>query len=138
MPTTDGKPTPPSRLKPFLAQKCPRCYQGDVFIGSTYSLKFNKMLDNCPVCDLKYEIEPGFFWGSMYISYAISVAIFIGIIIFGYLVLDNPEPWVYVGLLLAILLLLTPLLFRYSRLTMLYLFGSIKYDPIAHERRKSI
>ncbi|GAB3978960.1 hypothetical protein GCM10028806_43230 [Spirosoma terrae] len=32
------------------------------------------MHENCPVCGLRYEAEPGFFTGAMYVSYALYVA----------------------------------------------------------------
>jgi len=31
------------------------------------------MLDNCPVCGLKFEREQGYFLGAMYVSYALSI-----------------------------------------------------------------
>ena len=30
--------------------------------------------ERCPVCGLKYEREPGYFLGAMYISYALGIA----------------------------------------------------------------
>jgi hypothetical protein len=33
------------------------------------------MHKRCPVCDLNYEPEPGFYFGAMFISYAISAFI---------------------------------------------------------------
>ena len=33
------------------------------------------MHQDCPHCGFHFEIEPGFFWGAMYISYAFSVAV---------------------------------------------------------------
>jgi len=33
------------------------------------------MHDRCPVCDLKFEREPGYFLGAMYVSYALGVMI---------------------------------------------------------------
>jgi uncharacterized protein (DUF983 family) len=35
----------------------------------------NKVKDACPKCDLKYSIEPAFYTGSMYVSYAVGVAV---------------------------------------------------------------
>jgi len=32
-----------------------------------------RMHANCPVCGLKYEREPGYFMGAMYISYALAL-----------------------------------------------------------------
>jgi hypothetical protein len=31
------------------------------------------MYEHCPVCDLKFEREPGYFLGAMYISYLLGV-----------------------------------------------------------------
>ena len=41
------------------------------------SVFFNKGLNhkNCSHCNLKYEIEPGFFYGAMYVSYALAIGL---------------------------------------------------------------
>jgi hypothetical protein len=31
------------------------------------------MHDHCPICDLKFEREPGYFLGAMYISYGLGI-----------------------------------------------------------------
>ena len=63
-------------LLAMLHCKCPRCYQGDMFKYRLRSLK-NPIKPNaeCAHCGLHYELEPGFFWGAMYFSYAISVGV---------------------------------------------------------------
>jgi len=33
------------------------------------------MQERCSVCDLKFEREPGYFLGAMYVSYALALAI---------------------------------------------------------------
>ncbi len=47
----------------------------------------NKVKDHCPTCNLKYHIEPSFYTGSMYVSYAVGVAFavatYVLILIFG-------------------------------------------------------
>lgn len=53
--------------------KCPRCNQGDLFPTRTFS--FSKPFDmhgRCPKCQQKYELEPGFYYGSMFISYILT------------------------------------------------------------------
>jgi len=35
------------------------------------------MHERCPVCDLKFEREPGYFLGAMYISYAIALFVIV-------------------------------------------------------------
>ena len=41
---------------------------------SVYFSDTLKMHDRCNHCDTKYKIEPSFFYGSMYVSYAVGVA----------------------------------------------------------------
>ena len=62
-----------SKLYSVYNNKCPRCHEGEVFIGSPFAGVYN-MHKNCPVCHQRYEIEPGFFWGAMYVGYGLSSA----------------------------------------------------------------
>ena len=55
--------------------KCPRCRKADMFTNKNPYI-FNemaKMPKHCPNCGLKLEPETGFYYGSMYLSYAIGV-----------------------------------------------------------------
>jgi uncharacterized protein (DUF983 family) len=56
----------------IVAMKCPRCRVGDQFRTPFSKLKIYDMHEHCPHCGLKYEQEPGFWWGAMYIGYALS------------------------------------------------------------------
>lgn len=89
------------------------------------------MYERCPVCNFKFEIEPGFFWGSMYISYFLTILL--GIIggAFAYYYFHDPDVWVYMGCIMVLLVIFAPLTFRYSRLFMLYWFGGVSFDPNA-------
>lgn len=52
--------------------KCPRCHEGNLFSAPSYAFKGAlNMPTHCPVCHQKFELEPGFYWGSIFISYAI-------------------------------------------------------------------
>jgi len=120
----------PTKLGAIINAKCPRCREGDIFTHSTYNLAhYSKLYEHCECCDLRYEREPGFFFGAMYISYAFSVAIFI---VFGfgtYFLLDDPSIWVYVSVITTVVLVLFPVSFRYSRVLMLHLFAGVGYRP---------
>ncbi|MDX1628680.1 MAG: DUF983 domain-containing protein [Fulvivirga sp.] len=118
-----------SSINAILSGKCPKCRQGDIFPSKTYDLKgFSKMNEKCSVCDLRFEVEPGFFYGAMYISYAFSVAILviIGILLAVFL---DPPVWVYMTSVSLAVRLLLPFTFRYSRILLLYWFGGIHFDP---------
>ena len=61
----------------LLLCKCPRCRQGDMFrTRNPWALKQTmKMNRTCPVCGQPLNIEVGFYFGSGYVSYALSVAL---------------------------------------------------------------
>ncbi|MEZ5172952.1 MAG: DUF983 domain-containing protein [Bacteroidia bacterium] len=115
-----------TKLYSILNGKCPRCHDGDLFINKkAYKLEnWDKMHSDCPSCGLHYEMEPGFFQGAMYVSYALGVALSVGVVIVNVLFGFNPI-YYFISNTLA-LLLFAPLLFRWSR--GLYLNIFIKYD----------
>lgn len=52
-----------------LRLRCPRCGQGAMFTGVF------RMHETCPNCRFKFEREPGYFLGSIYINYGLSALI---------------------------------------------------------------
>jgi uncharacterized protein (DUF983 family) len=64
----------PSTLASILQQRCPRCRIGRIFQSSIFR-GFPKMCERCSICDLKFEREPGYFLGAMYISFALGVLV---------------------------------------------------------------
>jgi uncharacterized protein (DUF983 family) len=63
-----------STMRDIFHQRCPRCRAGNIFRYSIFR-GFPKMRERCPVCDLKFEREPGYFIGAMYVSYGLGLAI---------------------------------------------------------------
>lgn len=54
----------------FFNMKCPRCRKGDLFKTETFSFqKPFEMPDSCDECGQTYMPEPGFYYGSMFLSY---------------------------------------------------------------------
>lgn len=116
-------------MSALLHAKCPKCRQGDMFVHSLTNItKFNQMHKTCPVCSERLEPEPGFYQGAMYVGYALSVAVtaFVFILVF---VLDIESMWLPVIIVAAIMVLLIPVNYRYSRVLYLYMFGGIQYSP---------
>lgn len=105
-----------TKLYSVLRFKCPQCHEGELFTNrNPYKFKgFFDMPERCPVCKLKYEMETGFFYGGMYVSYALSIAIsivmWVGINFFTSI---EMVPFLIIDLLL--LLVLTPFVFKLSR-----------------------
>jgi len=119
-----------SKFESILQEKCPRCREGQMFVSAKYDLRnFDKMLKQCDQCGLDFELEPGFYTGAMYVSYAFSVAIFVIVGFSLFIFLNDPEIYVYVLTILLTLVILFPVLFRYSRVIYLHLFGGVAYKP---------
>ena len=60
----------------MLQQLCPRCREGKIFRKSVWL--FPRMHERCPACDLKFEREPGYFLGAMYIGYGLALGTIVG------------------------------------------------------------
>lgn len=89
--------------------RCPRCHHGKVFRGL---IAMNR---HCPVCGLRFEREPGYFLGAMYVSYAFaSIIIGLGLAVLYHLAPAWSDLAVYAGAV-GILVPFVPFIFRYSR-----------------------
>lgn len=60
----------------ILKNQCPNCNKGKVFQNGILNLGFGfpKMNETCPNCQTKFEKEPGFFFGAMFVNYALGCA----------------------------------------------------------------
>ena len=119
-----------TRLESILQAKCPCCREGEMFPYPVYSFNHDKIHKNCSVCTLQYEVELGFFWGAMYISYAFSVLVIGLVLVVSNFVFEVENPWIYIATIFAVLAPLYPLSFRYSRVLMLHIFGGVDYQPL--------
>jgi uncharacterized protein (DUF983 family) len=70
--TKDEKP---NLILSIFRNKCPRCRRGNMFQESNpYKLKsFMRMNERCPVCGQPLEMEPGFYYGTNMVSYALAI-----------------------------------------------------------------
>ncbi len=120
-----------SEFQAAVKGKCPRCRQGNVFANSMYGLKSQTMNERCPHCNLKFEREPGYFYVSMFVSYAMNVAEMVTIAVLTYIITGNLEnPFLYMAIIFPFVFILAPFNYRYSRIILLYwLTPGLKYDP---------
>ncbi len=115
---------PASVASAILHCKCPRCHEGDLFVhpGHYHLSGLLDMPDTCPVCGRDIQIEPGFYLGAMWVSYPLVMLLLIVSLLVSYLVF-RLDLMVSFGIALALLLVLLPLILRYSRVLFLYLFA---------------
>lgn len=113
-----------------LQAKCPKCRKGNMFATSMYGFSSQKMNERCPHCGFRFEIEPGYFYVAMFVSYAFNVAQMVTFAVGLYILTGSHNPWIYVGVLLGVTFILSPFNFRYSRVILLYwLTPGLHYDP---------
>jgi uncharacterized protein (DUF983 family) len=126
---------PLSEFKAALHAKCPKCRKGNMFANSTYSLRGQKSFTNCPYCNFQFEIEPGYFYVAMFVSYGMNVAQMIILAVGTYMLTGSESPWLYIAILLGAAFLLSPFNYRYSRVILLYwLTPNLHYDPKRAEK----
>jgi hypothetical protein len=119
-------------FRTIFDQKCPHCRKGELFkVKNPYRLKtLFDMHDKCPVCGQRTEIEPGFYYGTSYVSYALTVAFSASTfvawwVLIGLSTKDNRIFW-WLSINGAFMILLQPYLMRLSRVIWLSFF--VKYD----------
>jgi len=122
-----------------FTNSCPHCHQGKVFTEKN-PFKLSKMFSlhkNCSHCNLRYEKEPSFFYGAMYVSYALTSGWFIvWFFINKYLLELNTLNFALIMVLSIIIL--SPLTLRLSRMLWLNLFNKYnsKYSQIQFSHEK--
>lgn len=129
----------PGYIWSLLHHKCARCRSGDMFqTNNAYRLKhLLRMHDKCPVCDQRMEIEVGFYYGTAYVSYALTVAISVTTfvawwVLIGMSVNDNRFFW-WLGLNISLLVILQPYFMRLSRAIWLSFF--VRYNENWQEEK---
>ena len=116
-----------NQVASVLKLKCPQCGEGDLFINKNiYKYKgFFDMPDNCPKCQQDFQIEPGFYYGSMYVSYGLTIAITVAI----FVAMTVLNIFSIAGFIIADVVILTlslPIVFKISRA--LWLTMNVKKD----------
>ncbi len=101
----------------IFSNKCPKCQKGDFFINKNpYKAGFIKMHDSCPHCGELFNKEVGFYYGAMYVSYALGVALFVTIWASCNWFFDNVSVWTQIGLVIFFSIILGPYLFALSKI----------------------
>ncbi|MFN3850867.1 MAG: DUF983 domain-containing protein [Spirosomataceae bacterium] len=115
-----------NKLEATIKMKCPRCHEGDIFESKNpFELgKMTTMHTNCPKCNLKYEREPGFFYGAMYVSSIFNMILFVIFVVAYYLFFVDKVDWRwYIISYVALTLILFSVFYRISRSLWLQIFN---------------
>ncbi|MEN9323197.1 MAG: hypothetical protein RL699_977 [Bacteroidota bacterium] len=117
-----------SKVNSILTGSCPKCQNENMYVDSNpYHIgNVLKMHENCSHCGLKYQIEPSFFYGAMYVSYAVNVALGVAAFIIAhvFIKLNLKESF---AAIIGSLIVFYPLVLRVSRNIYINMF--VSYDP---------
>lgn len=112
-----------TKIYSILTGYCPVCQRESMYkesnpykIGET--LKMNK---RCSHCDTKYKIEPSFFYGAMYVSYAVGIAFAVAAFVITNLILGFNKMNTFLSIV-ATLVVFLPIILRLSRNIWINLF----------------
>jgi len=101
-----------AKIYSIFTGTCPVCQSASMYkSGSLYKPSETlKMHDRCPHCDTKFKIEPSFFYGAMYVSYAVGVAIGVAAFIIAYLFIGLDRFYTFLAIVAALIVLLPVIL----------------------------
>ena len=131
----ENKRPKPNYFWSILTMRCPRCRRGKMF---TYPNPFKKlqlsyildMPENCPECGQRFDLEHGFWYGTGYVSYALTVLLS-GITFLAWWLaigISTEDNRIFYWLITnsILIVVLQPWLMRLSRSVYIYFF--IHYD----------
>lgn len=106
----------------IVQERCPNCGKTHVFKtkGNPFIFQIPKMKSSCEACNYSYHREPGFYFGAMYVSYALSVAEMITIMLLG--LVFSLSYFNIILLITAAIFALWTINYRYARVIWLYIF----------------
>lgn len=108
-------------LKNIQQEKCPSCSKEKVFQtkGNVLLFKMPQMKETCSNCGFRFEKEPGYFTGAMYISYGLCIIEMVAVFLALQLTAIPSSYLIY--FLSFTVLLLSPFNFRMSRIIWMHL-----------------
>lgn len=127
-----------TKLYSIFHSKCPKCNEGDFFESHPYDLKkVGNILHHCSSCGQKYEKEPGFYYGAMYVAYALGVALFVTCWTSFNLFFSFVSIAWEIGIIIFLTLVTAPYLYALSKIIWANLFIKYDKDAIKHHQEST-
>jgi uncharacterized protein (DUF983 family) len=125
-----------TRLNSILTGSCPKCHEESMYLDKNpFNLgNIYKMHEKCSHCDLKYNIEPSFFYGAMYVSYGLGCALSIATFIISFVIFGSSVMTSFIAIVI-VLIVCMPLTMRLARNIWINMF--ISFDKNWKEHKKT-
>ena len=116
-----------TKLYSVFTGTCPVCHRGKMYVeANPYKLsKVLQMHDRCSHCEIKFKMEPSFFYGAMYVSYAVGVALAVAAFIIAFFFIGLDKHYTFLAII-GVLVIMFPIILRISRNIWINFF--MKYD----------
>lgn len=116
-----------NKLYSVLTGSCPKCHEESMYINRNAYILIDtlKMHERCSNCNIKYKMEPSFFYGSMYVSYPVGIAFAAAAFVISFLFLGAGLNATFISIIVTLVVFL-PVILRLSRNLWINIF--LKYD----------
>jgi uncharacterized protein (DUF983 family) len=119
-----------SPLYSILTGNCPKCHEESMYV---YKNPYNigntlKIHERCSKCQTKYRLEPSFFYGAMYVSYAVGIAFAVAAFVITNLILNTELQTTFIAIVITLIIFM-PIIMRVSRNIWINMF--IHFDKTA-------
>jgi uncharacterized protein (DUF983 family) len=111
------------KLYSILFGACPKCHQESMYAEKNpYKLSaIFEMHERCTHCTTKYQMEPSFFYGSMYVSYGVGIAFSVAAFVVSYIIFESNLVTAFIAICLTLVAFM-PVIMRLSRNIWINLF----------------
>jgi uncharacterized protein (DUF983 family) len=118
-------------LYSILTGSCPKCHQESMYEDKNpyHIANVYKMHTNCSHCGLHYQIEPSFFYGAMYVSYGLTVAIGVAAFIISKVFIGLNLLQSFIAIIVALIVLM-PITARLARNIYINIFVHFDKDAV--------
>ncbi len=106
---------------------CPKCHEESMYMNKNPYILIDvlKINHHCSQCKTKYRLEPSFFYGAMYVSYAVGIAFAVAAFVISNLFLGASLNTTFIAIV-STLVVFAPIIMRLSRNIWINFF--IHYD----------
>jgi uncharacterized protein (DUF983 family) len=122
-----------SSLYSILTGYCPKCQEESMYINKNpYIISDTlKIHERCSKCKTKYRLEPSFFYGAMYVSYAVGIAFAVAAFVISNLIFQADLNLTFIAIICTLVAFM-PIIMRLSRNIWINMF--IHYDKSAFKK----
>ena len=120
-----------NKIYSIFTGKCPDCHSGKMYKNNkVYSISQSlKMHERCSHCKTKFKIEPFFFYGAMYVSYGVGIAVAVAAFTVAHGMIGLGLKASFIAIVTT-LIVMSPLITRVSRNIWINLFLSFDKSKV--------